>query len=93
MAEKRFLTVPGVRIDAGGEDSPIPERVADGTAHFNAGLPGIDKDVGTRPDGKRALEYRPITNHELGSNRNIKEYAKRHGLEPLDGGRYRSLRS
>jgi len=72
-----------VLIDAGGEDSPHPARVADGTAIYNAGLPPIIADDGTT---------RPVTNAELGSNRGVREYAKRHGLEPMTRGRYRGLR-
>lgn len=74
---------PLVLIDAGGEDSPHPARIADGSAGWNAGLPPIDNGDGT---------YRPVTNHELGSNRGVREYAKRHGLVPMTAGRYRGLR-
>jgi hypothetical protein len=83
--------LPGVRIDAAGEDARIPERVADGTAKFNVGLPGIDTIVGRRPDGKPKLDYRPITNHEVGSNRNARELAKRSNLEMIGAGSYRSV--
>lgn len=80
-------------IDAGGEDATeISARVADGTARYNVGLPGVDTVVGTRPNGKAALEYRPITHHELGSNAGVREYAKRHNLEPVEStGRFRSV--
>ena len=44
---------PLVLIDAGGEDSPHPARIADGSAVWNAGLPPIDNGDGT---------YRPVTN-------------------------------
>ena len=83
--------LPGVRIDAGGEDARLPERVADGSAKFNVGLPGIDTVVGQRPDGKPRLAYRPITNHEVGSNKNAREIAKRNGLEMIGSGSYRSV--
>ena len=72
-----------VFIDAGGEDSPLLSRIADGSAGWNAGLPPIDNGDGTS---------RPVTNHELRNNRGVREYAKRNGLEPLTTGRYRGLR-
>jgi hypothetical protein len=86
------------RIDAAGEDSRDPRRIADGTAHLNLGLPGVDTVVGTRRswdpklDGKPATEYRPITNQEVASNRNRRELAKRSGLDPIERGVYRGLR-
>ncbi|GAC1496154.1 MAG: hypothetical protein NVS1B2_15990 [Vulcanimicrobiaceae bacterium] len=84
--------LPGARIDAGGEDSPHAARQADGTHEFNLGLRGVDRVVGTRRDGKPALAYRPLTNHEVGSNHNAREIGKRQGLIPMDNsGRYRSL--
>ncbi|MGB8966841.1 MAG: hypothetical protein WCB99_14490, partial [Candidatus Cybelea sp.] len=58
-----------VLIDAGGEDSPHPQRIADGTAQVNLGLPPVRMDDGTT---------RPVTNYELGSNAGVREYAKRH---------------
>lgn len=81
---------PHARIDAGGEDAAMSKRVQDGTAQFNMGLPGVETRVGTRADGKAKTEYRPITNRELGSNAGVREYAKRHGLTPIEGGRYRT---
>lgn len=80
-----------IRIDAGGEDSNDPARVADGTSKFNVGLKGIDTVVGERADGKPRLAYRPRTNAELGSNRGVREEAARQGLTPAEGGRYRSV--
>jgi hypothetical protein len=65
-------------VDAGGEDSPHPERIADGSHRFNMGLP---------PNGNR-----PVANAELHNNAGVREYAKRHGLEPMTRGRYRGLR-
>jgi hypothetical protein len=81
-----------VLIDAGGEDSPHPERIADGTAGYNMGLPPVETVAGTRPNGKPALVARPVTHHELANNRGVREYAKRHGVEPMTRGRYRGLR-
>lgn len=69
---------PLVLIDAGGEDTPHPRRIADGTSHLNLGLPPVDG--------------RPVTHHELGNNWGAREYAKRHGLEPMSRGRYRGLK-
>lgn len=83
--------LPGVRIDAAGESSTDPRRLADGSAHFNIGLPGVDTVVGTRPDGKPQLAYRPRTHHEVGSNANAREIAKRHGLEMMGSGAYRTV--
>ena len=80
-----------ILIDAAGDDSQDPRRVADGSYRFNVGLPGVETVIGTRPDGKPATSYRPISNNEVGSARKAKEIAKRAGLVPLDaGGRYRS---
>jgi hypothetical protein len=83
--------MPGVRIDCAGENAADERRIADGTAGFNIGLRGMDTVVGTRPDGKPMLEYRPLTHHEVGSNRNARELAKRQGLEMLGEGAYRTV--
>ncbi len=71
-----------VSIEVGCENSSDPRRIADGSARFNAGLPGVSTEIGKRPDGSAALSYRPITNDELGTARARREYAKRVGLEP-----------
>jgi hypothetical protein len=85
-------SLPGARIDAGGEDAPLETRRRDGTAIFNMGLPGVETVVGTRADGKPKLAYRPLTNHEVGSNRNARELAKRSNLVAHEEhGRYRSV--
>jgi hypothetical protein len=85
-------TVPHARIEISGEDSTDPRRVRDGTAGFNVGLPPIDTPVGTRADGKPKLSTRPVTHNELGTRRGTLEYAKRHGLEPIEKrGAYRPL--
>lgn len=68
-------------VDAGGEDSPHPDRIADGSHRFNLGLPPVETDRGARP----------VTNRELGNNAGVREYAKRHNLEPQSRGRYRGL--
>lgn len=71
-------------VSAEGEDSRDPGRIADGTAGFNLALPGVDREVGRRKNGKAALEYRPITHNELGTRRAREDYARRHGLEPVN---------
>lgn len=78
-------------IEVGCEDSRDPERVADGTASFNMGLPGIETVVGTRADGKPKTEYRAISNNELSTARARREYAKRHGLTPLAEKTFRAV--
>lgn len=70
-------------IEVGSEDSKDPGRVRDGTASFNIGLPGVETVVGKRADGKPKLGYRPVSNNELSTNRARNEYAKRHGLVPM----------
>lgn len=69
-------------VEAEGEDSTLPQRVREGTAQYNIGLRGIDTVVGTRPDGKPALAYRPITHNELPTARARREYAKRTNCSP-----------
>lgn len=83
--------LPHARISCAGEDAAAAHRVADGTAKFNMGLPGVETVVGTRADGKPKLEYRPLTHNEVGSNRNAREIAKRNGLEPLGAGAFRAV--
>lgn len=84
-------SLPGMRMEAAGDDAAAPGRIADGTAKFNMGLPGVETVVGTREDGKPKLAYRPITHNEVGSNRNAREIAKRNGLEPMTSGTFRSV--
>jgi hypothetical protein len=76
--------LPNARIDSAGDDATIPKRIADGTASWNLGLPGVDTNVGRRPDGTEALEYRPRTMREVSNNRNASEIAKRANLAPLE---------
>ncbi len=83
--------LPHARIECAADDAATPQRVADGTAKFNMGLPGVETVVGTRADGKPKLAYRPITHNEVGSNRNAREIAKRNGLEPMTAGAYRAV--
>lgn len=74
---------PLVLIDAGGEDTPHPQRIMDGTSHINLGLPPIRTADGTT---------RPVTHAELGSNYGVREYAKRNNVEPMTRGRFRGLK-
>lgn len=83
--------IPQMRVESAGEDSRDPARVADGTEKFNLGLRGVDTPIGKRPDGRPRLAYRPLTNHEAGSNRKIREIAKRQGLTPAYNGAYRPI--
>jgi hypothetical protein len=83
--------LPGIRIDCASEDATSDARRADGTAHINIGLPGVETVIGTREDGKPKLAYRPLTHHEVGSNANAREIAKRNGLEMIGEGAYRSV--
>jgi hypothetical protein len=79
-------------IEIGAEDSTDPRRIADGTAGFNVGLPPVDTVIGHHPNGKPVIASRPVTHNELGSNRKRREYAKRHGLEPLESrGQFRAV--
>lgn len=71
-----------VSIEVGCENSTDPRRISDGSSIFNAGLPGVTTEIGRRPDGSKALAYRPVTNDELGTARARREYARRAGLEP-----------
>lgn len=90
---QQIITPPLIRIECSGESASDPRRIADGTAEFNMGLPGVETVVGTRADGKPKLAYRPITHHEVGSNKNAREIAKRNGLEPMTSGSYRTAGS
>jgi hypothetical protein len=83
--------LPQMRVDAAGENCRDAGRVADGTAGWNMGLGGITTELGRRPDGTKATAYRPITHHEVGSNRRLREIAKRQGLVPLSNGAYRPI--
>lgn len=79
--------VQSARID---DSENIGSERTDATRGFNLGLPGVETVVGKRPDGKPKTEYRPIHSNEFGSNRSVQEYARSHGLTPLDKGRFRS---
>lgn len=82
-------SVPFGSIDAMGDDVTTDNRRADGSAGWNLGLPGVTTVVGTKANGKPKTAYRPLTNREVGSNRNAQEIAKRNNLTALDDGRRR----
>jgi len=92
-----FEGVPNARIDAAGDDSRDPRRIADGTAHLNIGMAPIETVVGTRVSGdpalhgRPALATRPMTNHEISSNVKRRDLAARAGLTPMERGVYRPL--
>jgi hypothetical protein len=69
-------------IDAAGEDSSNPQRIANGTAGINMALPGVVTKWGKRNAyGQRTvLEKRPVYNNEITSTRALKERAKRAGM-------------
>lgn len=83
----------GIRfgIEVGSEDSDDPRRVADGTAQYNVGLPGVETIVGTRADGKPKIAYRPVTNSEIGTGRARRQYAERHGLQAVEAKTVRAV--
>src|SRR6185437_6514420 len=68
-AEQIIKTAPYMSVSAEGEDARHSSRVADGSAAFNMALPGVDRVVGKRANGKAAMEYRPITHNELPTKR------------------------
>ena len=77
----------GIRmsVDAAGEDSTDPRRIADGSASYNYGLPGIPGEViGKDAYGKTKREIRQVHNNEITSGRKLREMAKRAGLTPLE---------
>lgn len=80
-----------MRVDSAGEDSKDPRRIADGSASWNAGLPGVETVIGQRRDGKPKLAYRPLSNSEVSSNRKRREIAARHGLTPTEKAAYRPI--
>ena len=78
-------------MSTAGEDSTNPSRVRDGTNIWNLGLPGVDIDQGKRKNGKRALDYRPISNNELPTNRARRDYAARHGCGVIEDAPKRAI--
>lgn len=73
-------------VDATGEDSTDPRRVADGTSIFNMGLPAVAVEYGRRNAyGQRTVKQsRPVANNEIPSARRLAETAKRANLTPQD---------
>lgn len=72
-------------IEAEPQPSTNPVRVADGTAEYNMGLPGVPGDViGKDAYGQVKRKVRPVHFNEVASARKRRELAKRAGLTPLD---------
>jgi hypothetical protein len=72
-------------VDATGEDSVHPARVADGTHIFNVGLRGEAVPTGERdPYGQMKVKTRPVAHNEVASFRRLKDMAKRQNLTPLE---------
>lgn len=75
----------GIRfsVDATGEDSAHPSRIADGTAHYNLALPPVMEPTGVRDAyGQMKMKSRPRAHNEVGTARGLREEAKRAGLTP-----------
>lgn len=73
-------------VDASGEDSTHPARIADGSHIYNFGLPATDVEYGTKNAyGQRTVKRsRPVANNEIASARRLKELAKRNNMTPLE---------
>ena len=72
-------------VDATGEDSTVPARVAEGSHIFNVALPGVKEPTGVRDAyGQMKVKTRPVANNEVSSYRRLREMAKRANLTPLD---------
>jgi hypothetical protein len=72
-------------VDASCDDSTNPQRVAEGTAGFNLGLPGVPGDaIGKDAYGQIKRKVRPVSNSEIGSARRLREMAKRANLTQLE---------
>jgi hypothetical protein len=70
-------------VDATGEDSTNPSRVADGTQGFNMGLPPVTERTGqVDAYGQHKVKSRPRANNEFASARRLREAAKRNNLTP-----------
>lgn len=72
-------------VDAAGEDSTNPPRIADGTAGHNIALPGVAGEaIGKDAYGGIKREWRPVLNSEIASTRQLREMGKRAGLRLLE---------
>jgi hypothetical protein len=72
-------------VDATGEDSTDPRRVADKTAEFNVALPPVEGAIiGKDAYGQTRRKLRPVAHNEVTSARRLKERAKEANLTPLD---------
>ena len=68
-------------VDAVGEASSNPTRLADGTADFNVALPDVRGEViGRDAYGQIKRRQRPVHNNEVPSIRSLKEAGRRAGL-------------
>jgi hypothetical protein len=73
----------GIRmsVDAAGDDSTVPARIAEGTQGFNMALPPVEGEIiGKDAYGQTRRKLRPVAHNEIASNRQLKEKAKRAGL-------------
>lgn len=78
-----YETLGQGRTDASGR----PDHRTEGTC---VSLPDIPIPVGRDKRGRERYEYRPHTTADVPNRRAFLEAAKRAGLSPGDGGRYRT---
>jgi hypothetical protein len=72
-------------VDAAGEDSTNPARIADGTDKYNMALPDVPGEViGKDAYGMTKRRMRPVLNSEIASTRQLREMGKRAGLRLLE---------
>jgi hypothetical protein len=72
-------------VEDAAYNSTDPARIADGSAEYNMGLPGVPGEViGTDVYGMTRRKMRPVHNNEITSGRKLREMAKRAGLTPLE---------
>lgn len=72
-------------VDATGEDSDNPQRIAEGTAGDNLALPPVMEPTGVRDAyGQMKMKARPVTHNEVGGARGLREAAKRANLTVLE---------
>lgn len=72
-------------IEAEPQPSTSPARIADGTAEYNLGLPGVPGEViGKDAYGNTKRKVRPVHINEVASARKRRELAKRANLTPLE---------
>jgi hypothetical protein len=72
-------------VDATGDPSTNPQRIREGTAEYNMGLPPVAGEIiGRDAYGQIKRKRRPVHNNELASARRAKEMAKQANLTPLE---------